>query len=100
LRDRGGDLVGHAATSNARLRHSRSAVYWSEQYDRAIPLFINYLEQRPDDALANARLGVSYCNVSRFQDAIPLLHKASALDKTDYQSRNNLALAYDALQQQ
>src|SRR5438132_1386176 len=50
---------------------------------------------RTPDALANARLGVSYCNVSRFQDAIPLLQKASALDKTDYQSRNNLALAYD-----
>ena len=72
-----------------------TSLYWSNQYDRAIPLFIKYLKDRPDDALANARLGVSYCNVSRFQDAIPLLQKASALDKTDYQSRNNLALAYD-----
>jgi hypothetical protein len=72
----------------------KEATSLDEERDGAV------VEQRPDDALANARLGVSYCNVSRFQDAIPLLHKASALDKTDYQSRNNLALAYDALQQQ
>jgi hypothetical protein len=30
-----------------------TSLYWSQQYDRAIPLFINYLKDRPHDALAN-----------------------------------------------
>ncbi len=71
--------------------------YKRSDYNAAIPLFERFLRKNPNDALANARLGMSYCMVSRYQDAIPYLQKAIALDPTDYQSRSNLGLVYEKL---
>jgi tetratricopeptide (TPR) repeat protein len=74
-----------------------TAVYRQGEYSRAIPMFEEFLRKNPDHALANARLGMSYCAVSRYEEAVPILKKAIALDATDYQSPSNLALAYEKL---
>ncbi|MDQ6802482.1 MAG: tetratricopeptide repeat protein [Acidobacteriota bacterium] len=74
-----------------------TSLYRQEHYGAAIPLFELFLKNNPDHALANARLGISLCDVNRYNDAIPYLQKAIALDPTDYQSRSNLGLAYEKL---
>jgi tetratricopeptide (TPR) repeat protein len=80
----------------ALFKHATS-LYWANDYKRAIPLFEQYLHQRPNDALAYARLGLSYANSGRFADAVAPLKRAIALDKTDFQSRSNLGLVYQRL---
>jgi tetratricopeptide (TPR) repeat protein len=74
-----------------------TSLYRQEHYTAAIPLFEEFLKKNPNDALANARLGVSLCDVDRHRDSIPYLEKAIALDPTDYQSRSNLGLAFEKL---
>jgi tetratricopeptide (TPR) repeat protein len=74
-----------------------TSLYRSDDYKRAIPLFEQYLDQRPNDALAYARLGLSYANSGRLPDAVPPLKRAIALDKADFQSRSNLGLVYEKL---
>jgi tetratricopeptide (TPR) repeat protein len=74
-----------------------TSLYRQDQYAAAIPLFREFLKKNPNHALANARLGISLCDVARYNDAIPYLEKAIALDATDYQSRSNLGLAYEKL---
>jgi len=74
-----------------------TSLYRQEHYGAAIPLFEEFLKKNPNDALANARLGISLCDVERYRDSIPYLEKAIALDATDYQSRSNLGLVYEKL---
>ena len=76
-----------------------TAVYRKGDYKAAIEGFEDVVRDNPRNALALARLGVSYCNVGRFADAIPILKRAIDLDATDYQSRSNLALAYQRIGQ-
>ena len=74
-----------------------TALYKSDRYSEAIPMFEQYLRSNPDDALANARIGMSLGQVGRLQESIPYLQKAIAADPTDYQSRSNLGLVYEKL---
>ena len=90
-------LPSPAPKDPAALFKQASSLYWANDYKRAIPLFERYLHQRPNDALAYARLGLSYANSGRFADSIAPLKRAIALDKTDFQSRSNLGLVYQRL---
>ncbi|HEY8133249.1 MAG TPA: tetratricopeptide repeat protein [Thermoanaerobaculia bacterium] len=74
-----------------------TALYKSDRYREAIPIFERYLRSNPNDALANARLGLSLAQAGELQDSIPYLQKAIAADPTDYQSRSNLGLVYEKL---
>jgi len=74
-----------------------TALYKSDRYGEAIPMFEQYLRRNPNDALANARIGMSLGQIGKLQDSIPYLQKAIAADPTDYQSRSNLGLVYEKL---
>jgi Flp pilus assembly protein TadD len=80
----------------ALFEHATS-LYRVEHFGEAIPLFEQYLQKNPNDALANARIGICLGESGRLQESIPYLLKASALDATDYQSRSNLGLIYEKL---
>ena len=80
-----------------RLFDEATALYRSDHYAEAIPKFEQYLAVAPNDALANARIGICLGHLGRSDAAIPYLMRASALDPTDYQSRSNLGLIYDQL---
>jgi tetratricopeptide (TPR) repeat protein len=90
-------LPSPAPKDPAALFKQATSLYWANDYKGAIPLFERYLHQRPNDALAYARLGLSYANSGRFADSIAPLKRAIALDKTDFQSRSNLGLVYQRL---
>jgi Flp pilus assembly protein TadD len=74
-----------------------TAVYRADRFGDAIPLFEQYLRTNPNDALANARIGICLGQLERLPESMPYLKKASALDPTDYQSRSNLGLVYEKL---
>jgi type IV pilus assembly protein PilF len=90
-------VPSRAPKDPAALFTRATSLYWASDYKRAIPLFEQYLHQRPNDALAHARLGLSYANSGRFADAVAPLKRAIALDKTDFQSRSNLGLVFERL---
>ena len=72
-------------------------LYRADHYAEAVPLFEEHLRAHPNDALANARLGICLGEMKRLDEAIPYFKKAIELDATDYQSRSNLAVAYTRL---
>jgi Flp pilus assembly protein TadD len=74
-----------------------TALYRANRYADAVPLFAEHLRSHPDDALANARIGMSLAALGRLEEAIPYLLQACTLDGADYQSRGNLALVYEKL---
>jgi tetratricopeptide (TPR) repeat protein len=74
-----------------------TSLYKADRYSEAIPLFERYLRIHPDDALANARFGMSLGQVGKLQQSIPYLQKAIAGDPTDYQSPSNLGLVHEKL---
>jgi Flp pilus assembly protein TadD len=74
-----------------------TALYRADNYRAAIPMFRQYLTKKPNDALANARLGGSYGEIGQNEDAIPYLEKAIALDATDWQSRSSLGLLHERM---
>ena len=86
-----------AATDPKAIFDEATALYRSDHFSDAVPLFQKYLDTAPNDALANARIGICLGELNRLQAALPYLMKASALDATDYQSRSNLALIYEKL---
>ena len=86
-----------APTEPKELFEQATSLYRADKFNEAIPLFEQYLQTNPNDALAAARIGMSLAQVDRLQEAIPYLPKASALDPTDYQSRSNLGLVYEKL---
>jgi Flp pilus assembly protein TadD len=90
-------LPSPAPKDPAALFKRATSLYWANDYRHAIPMFEQYLHERPNDALAYARLGSSYANSDRFADAVAPLERAIALDKTDFQSRSNLGLVYERL---
>ena len=90
-------LPSPAPKDPAALFKQATTLYWADDFKRAIPLFEQYLHQRPNDALAHARLGASYANIGKFAEAVAPLKRALALDKTDFQSRSNLGLVYERL---
>ncbi|MGZ8830581.1 MAG: tetratricopeptide repeat protein [Thermoanaerobaculia bacterium] len=84
-------------TDPKTLFEQATTLYRANRYGDAIPLFERYLQTAPDDALANARMGMSLGASGRLNEAIPYLMKASTLDANDYQSRSNLGLVYERL---
>ena len=56
-----------------------TTLYRADNFNEAIPLFEQYLQTNPNDALANARIGMSLGEAGRLREAIPYLLKASAL---------------------
>lgn len=74
-----------------------TSLYRADKFTEAVPLFEQYLKANPNDALANARIGICLGQLNRLQESIPYLLKAAALDPTDYQSRSNLGLVYEKL---
>jgi Flp pilus assembly protein TadD len=96
-------LAGLAETQGEKLDpdllfSQATALYRNSDFDRAIPLFQQFLALRPEHALATARLAASYCHSGRFDDAVPVLQRAIKLNPADYQSQANLALTYERLQ--
>ncbi len=84
-------------TDTAASFETATKLFHSDHSREAIPLFEDIVRQNPGHALAQARLGSAYCQVGRFQDALPHLQRAIALEATDFQSRSNLGLAYEKL---
>jgi hypothetical protein len=85
------------STDPKTLFDQATALYKSDHYNEAIPMFEQYLKSNPNDALANARIGICLGQVGRLRESIPYLQKAIAADPTDYQSRSNLGLVYEKL---
>jgi tetratricopeptide (TPR) repeat protein len=91
-------VMGSEASMDPKtLFEQATAIYRSNRYDEAIPMFEQYLRSNPNDALANARIGMSLGQVGRLQESIPYLKRAIAGDPIDYQSPSNLGLVYEKL---
>ena len=69
--------------------------YDAQQYGPAAMGFKQTLRLRPNDALAHARLGSSYLQLTRYEDAIPHLKRAVELDPSDHITWNNLGLVHE-----
>ncbi len=84
-------------TDPKALFEEATSLYRANRFKEAIPPFERVLQANPNDALANARIGICLGEEGRLQESIPHLLKACALDPADYQSRSNLGLVYEKL---
>lgn len=93
----GTQTTATVAETSDSLFDKATALYQKDEWTSAIPLFRQFLKKQPDHALANARLGVCYCYIGRYDDCIRILQHATKLDPGDWHSHGNIALAYEKL---
>lgn len=80
------------AQFQAAMRH-----YDAKRFRPAAVGFEQALRLRPNDALAHARLGFSYLQLTRYEEAIPHLQRAVELEPSDHITWNNLGLVHDTV---
>lgn len=81
-------------TDTAASFEKATTLYRGERFAEAVPLFEEIVMQHPENALAQARLGISLVHLERYDDGMPHLQRAIALDSTDWQSRSSLGVVY------
>ncbi len=80
--------------SNAQFQAAMTH-YDAQQFEPAAAGFKQTLRLRPNDALAHARLGFSYLQLTRYEDAIPHLKRAVELNPSDHNTWANLGLVHE-----
>jgi S1-C subfamily serine protease/Flp pilus assembly protein TadD len=65
----------------------------NDQCDRALPYFIEAIQQNPRHAQAHARLGYCLIRLGKYRESIPLLQKTIELQPRSPKAHNNLCLA-------
>lgn len=80
--------------SDVEARHQRADALWStEDYAAAINDYQAYLAERPGDALAWTRLGISFIATGLLSDAVEAFRASVKLAPRDPAAQRNLALA-------
>ncbi|MEC7864300.1 MAG: hypothetical protein VX890_00065, partial [Pseudomonadota bacterium] len=82
----------HSILLNTALTHHNQG-----KIDLADKIYVEILSQDPENYTANQLHGIALCQKTKYDDAIPYLEKAYAMDQKNYEVNNNLGLAYKGL---
>ena len=82
----------HSILLNTALTHHNQG-----KIDLADKVYVEILSQDPENFSANQLHGIALCQKTKYEDAIPYLEKAYAMDEKNYEVNNNLGLAYKGI---
>lgn len=74
------------------IREQARRAYEASNYERAVEHYVDYLQQRPEDAQAWYRLGNAQAQLGRLEAAESALRQALALNSKMDRARHNLGL--------
>ena len=82
----------HSILLNTALTHHNQG-----KIDLADKIYVEILSQDPENYTANQLHGIALCQKTKYEDALPYLEKAYAMNQENYEVNNNLGLAHKGL---